>query len=100
MGNRKNIVVEVGSILVFALGVFALTSILTYHSADPSMLSQVIDSPRNACGRVGAYFSSFVLNCFGMGGFIVPAALFAVAATIHKRTGWLSVLGALGNMAA
>src|SRR4051794_18229065 len=98
MGNRKDIRVEVGSILVFALGVFVLFSLATYHSADPSFFSNSVSVSHNACGRVGAYFSSIVLNCFGLGAFLFPAALFFIAATIHKRGGWVSVLATLSGM--
>src|SRR4051812_6199493 len=98
MGNRKNIGVEVGSILVFALGVFALVSLVTFHSADPSIFSEGSAVALNACGRVGAYLASFFLNCFGMGGFLLPAAFFFIATTIHNRVGWVPVLGVLGGM--
>lgn len=99
MGNRKNISAEVGSILVFALGVFALVSLLTYYSSDPSLFSNSATIPLNSCGRVGAYLASLALNCFGLGAFLVPAALFLIAATIHRREGLVPVMGTLGGMA-
>ncbi len=98
MGNRKNISVEVGSILVFALGLFAMLALVTYHANDSSFFSISMSAPQNACGRVGAYFSSLILNSFGLGSFLLPAALFFVAATIHKQRGITPVLGSLGGM--
>src|SRR6476469_2588449 len=98
MGSRKNVAIEVGSILVFALGVFTLIALLTYHSTDPSLLTQAKGVAENACGRVGAYLASTVLSCFGMGAFLVPAAFFFVAATIHKKEGMVRVWGTLGGM--
>jgi DNA segregation ATPase FtsK/SpoIIIE-like protein len=98
MGNRKNIAVEVGSILVFALGVFSLFSIVTYHSSDPSMFTYSAGLPLNACGRMGAFISSAILHFYGMGAFLLPAALFFIAATIHRGDGLVPVIGTLGGM--
>ncbi len=99
MVNRKNIVVEVGSICVFTLGVFTLFSLTTYYGADSSLFSSGTQLPHNYCGRIGAYIASAGLNYFGMGGFLLPASLFFIAATIHKRGGIVSILGTIGGMA-
>src|SRR4051812_40896108 len=99
MGNRKNIAAEVGSIVVFALGILALFSLLTYHGADPSLFSNATRIPFNYCGRVGAFLSSATLSYFGLGAFLFPAALFFISATIHKQEGAVPVLGTLGGMA-
>ena len=98
MGNRKNISVEIGSILVFALGVFTLFSILTYQSSDPSLFTSSVALPLNACGRVGAYLSSLILNCFGMGAFLFPALCFFLAAMLHKGEATVLLFGTLGGM--
>ncbi len=98
MENRKSVGAEIGSILVFGLSVFTLCALATYHPADPSFFSNSTTIPVNACGKVGALLASAVLQCFGIGGFLVPAALFFIAATIFKREGFLRVFGTLGGM--
>jgi S-DNA-T family DNA segregation ATPase FtsK/SpoIIIE len=98
MGSRKNIGVEVGSIVVFALGMFVLLSLITYHSSDPSLLTNSASISLNACGRIGAYLSSAILSGFGVGAFLLPVALFYIAATIHKRLNPEDVLAAMGGM--
>lgn len=98
MGNRKNIGSEVGSIVVFALGIFTVVSLLTYHGADPSLFTNSVGVPHNWCGRVGAYLSSFFLNYFGLGAFLLPAAFFFIAVTIHRRAGPVIVVGTLSGM--
>src|SRR4051794_5276171 len=98
MGNRKNIINEVGSILIFTLGVFAFFALLSYQSLDPSFFSQGGGTTSNACGRLGAYFSSFVLHLFGLGGFLVPGIFFFIASNIHKRESFVKVFGTLSWM--
>ena len=96
--GEKHLATEVASIVVFALSVFALISLLTYNAADPSLFSNSHGAPQNACGRVGAYLSSALLQWFGMGSFLVPAALLFMATTLYKREGSSKVVGTLGGM--
>lgn len=98
MRSRKNIVIEVGSIFVFVLGVFTLFALISYHGTDPSLLTQARGNAQNSCGRVGAYLASSILEWFGMGGFLIPAALFFVAASLHKKEGAAKVLSTLGGV--
>jgi hypothetical protein len=98
MGNRKNIGVEIGSILIFALGVFAFFSLATYHSADPGLFSKAVLMPRNACGRVGAFLASHSLEWFGLGAFILPVALFSASAAVHRQEGLLRFLTTLAGL--
>jgi S-DNA-T family DNA segregation ATPase FtsK/SpoIIIE len=93
--NRLN---EVSSILTFALCVFVLCALLTYNPADPSLFSNFEGAARNTCGRVGAYLASAILQGFGMGGFLIPASLFFIAAAIYKREGTVRIVGTLGGM--
>ena len=95
----KNLIAEVGSILIFALSIFVLITLVTYNSGDPSMFSNGKGIAHNACGRMGAYLASGVLQWFGIGAFLLPAALFFISATIHKREGSVRVIGTLGGMA-
>ncbi len=94
----KSVSVEIGSILVFAFAVFAVTALATYHPNDPSFFTATNAKVANACGRVGAYLASGFFECFGIAAFLVPAALFFIAASIYRREGALRVLGTLSGM--
>ncbi len=94
----KSLSVEIGSILVFAFSIFALTALATYHPSDPSFFTASTAKVANACGRVGAYLASGFFECFGIAAFLVPAALFFIAASIFRREGGLRVLGTLSGM--
>jgi S-DNA-T family DNA segregation ATPase FtsK/SpoIIIE len=94
----KNLVSEVLSIVVFALSLFTFLALLTYNPADPSVFSTAKALPQNACGKVGASLSALALQCFGLGAFLLPAALFFIAARIHRREGIVRFLGTLGGM--
>jgi S-DNA-T family DNA segregation ATPase FtsK/SpoIIIE len=95
---HRNRWTEVNSLLTFALCVFVLCALLTYNQADPSLFSNIEGAAHNTCGRVGAYLSSLILQGFGMGGFLIPAALFFMAASIYKREGTVRIVGTLGGM--
>ena len=95
----KNPLTEAGSLSVFAMSAFTLFALLTYTASDPSLFSNGHGLAHNACGRVGAYVSSLFLQGFGMGAFVLPAALLFVSITIHKREGLTRVIGTLGGMA-
>ena len=94
----KNPRQEVVSILMFALSVFLLCALVTYSPQDPSFFSNFNGEPHNACGRVGAMMASLILQWFGMGGFLVPAATFFMAYVIHRGEGMTRVVGTLGGM--
>jgi DNA segregation ATPase FtsK/SpoIIIE-like protein len=94
----RDLALEVASILIFALSVFTLVALLTNHSTDPSGFSNVKGGALNACGRVGAYVSALALQFLGIGAFLLPAALFFGAATVHRREGVIRFIGTLGGM--
>lgn len=96
--ERKNLATEVGSIIVFASALFTLCAMWTYVPTDPSLFSSTDAAAQNACGRVGAYLSSLILEVFGLGGFLVPASMFFIAAAIHKKEGSTRLIGTLGGM--
>ena len=94
----KPIASEAGSIVIFALAIFLTAALLTYWPTDPSFFSNSTSAAHNACGKVGAFLSSLFLECFGIGAFLTPAALFFLAATVFKREGTTRFLGTLGGM--
>lgn len=89
---------EVASILAFALGVFVLCALLTYSPSDPSFFSNFQGTPKNMCGKAGAYLAALILQGFGMGGFIIPAEFFFVSAAVHRRESASRMIGSLGGM--
>jgi S-DNA-T family DNA segregation ATPase FtsK/SpoIIIE len=98
MGNGKKIGVEVGSILVFGLGVFTLVSLAGFHAADPSFFSSGVNIPQNFCGKIGSFLAAALFHVFGLGAFLFPAAFFFVASSLHRREGVVHVMGVLGGM--
>jgi DNA segregation ATPase FtsK/SpoIIIE, S-DNA-T family len=97
-GGGKHLGSEAGSIVLFGLSVFSLFALMTYNSADPSFFSNSHSAALNACGRMGAYLSSAMLQTFGLGAFLIPAAIIFIAAIVHKREGSVRVVGTLGGM--
>ena len=63
-------------ILIFALAVFMLVSLVTYHSSDPGW-SHLINAGTvaNAGGRVGAWIADFFLYLFGYLAYLFPVML-------------------------
>ncbi len=100
MGNRKNISVEVGSLFVLALGVFTCVALVSYHATDPSFFSSGVEVPLNACGRVGSYLAAALLNVFGLGGFLFPAAFGFIAYSIYESESSVKIVSILGSMTA
>lgn len=94
----KKLSTEVASVLILGTALFTLCALITFHSEDPSLFSQNSGAALNACGRAGAFFASLFLNGFGIGAFLIPAALFFSAATLHQRAGVVRLMGTLGGM--
>jgi len=96
----KHLTTELASILVFAVAIFSIIGLVTFHPGDPSLFSSGSRGVAvlNACGKMGAYVSSFLLECFGLGAFLLPAALVFMAAEIFKREGRIRFIGTLGGM--
>lgn len=94
----KSISVEFGSVFVFAFAIFVLVGLITYSPNDPSLFTTTTELVRNACGKVGAYLSSMLFECFGIAAFLVPAALFFISASLFKKEGGIRLLGTLSGM--
>src|SRR5262245_7295258 len=63
-------------ILTFALSLFFLLSLLTYHPSDPGWSSiGVSGNAANAGGFAGAWFSDLFLYVFGYPAFLFPLML-------------------------
>lgn len=90
---------EAGSLIVFALGLFTLLALITFHPHDPSVFSNVRDVAHNACGKVGALFASSLLQFFGLGAFLVPAGFFFVATTLYQGESSVKIFGRVGGIA-
>jgi S-DNA-T family DNA segregation ATPase FtsK/SpoIIIE len=98
LSGGKNLRIEVVSILLFAASIFTLVAFFTYNPADPSAFSNAVGPAANSCGKVGSYIAAAFLQWFGLGAFIVPAALFFMAMTVFKREGSVRLWGTLGGM--
>lgn len=89
---------EILTLFLFAVGVFVLTSILTYHPDDPSLFSKTSHAASNACGWVGAYLSALFLHSLGMGAFFIPFSLFFLTVAIFRKESALKVLSMLAGL--
>ena len=96
--QEKDLKAELGSVALFALALFSLAAILTYSPSDPGFFSSSNAEIQNSCGKVGAYLASLMLQCFGLGSFLLPAALGFVSASVYKREGGVRIIGTLGGM--
>ena len=76
-----------GALIVFgAVAIYLLSSLITYHSADPGWShSESTDSIRNAGGLVGAWFADSFLYLFGYLAYLFPIMVAYV--------GWLMFKG-------
>ncbi|MFZ9595998.1 MAG: DNA translocase FtsK [Bdellovibrionia bacterium] len=100
MGNRKNIGVEIGSILIFALGVFVFFSLVSFHESDPGFWIKTAGLAKNACGRIGASLARGIFSVLGMGAFLIPMALFLSSAAIHRKQKPTELLLTLGGLSS
>jgi len=82
---KKGISTELVTIGVTAIGVFLWIAIFSYHSQDASFFTQSTEVSLNACGRVGAYLASLLLQFFGMGAFLIPVGFLFVASNLHSK---------------
>lgn len=96
--NKKNPVTEVLSILFFGSAAFSIVSLMTYHPNDPSLFTQTSQNAQNLCGWVGAYFADVLLQAVGLSAFLIPAALFFLAAIAHYKEGLFKTLGTFFGM--
>ena len=97
---QKNLFLEIVGILIFAGALFSILTLITYYPNDPSLFSNVTGKALNACGVAGAYLASTLLNGLGLSAFLIPAALFFMAATLHHQEGTPRVISVLGGMTA
>lgn len=95
---EKNHWVEASSISLVAATLFTLCALFSYAPKDPSFFTNSHGPIANACGKVGAYLSSTLLTWFGMGAFLLPAAIFFIAYSIYRREGGLRVLATMAGM--
>lgn len=96
--ESKSPLIEVSSLVIFALALFVCVALWTYHPGDPSLFTESSHPIQNACGRVGAYLSGLLFECVGIAAFLVPAALFFISASVFKREGSLKLLGTCSGM--
>ncbi len=94
----KDLKSELGSVAWFALALFTLCSIITYTPQDAGFFSSSQIAVQNACGKVGAYLASLMIQGFGLGAFLLPAAIGMVSASVYKREGAVRIIGTLGGM--
>ncbi|RTE87178.1 DNA translocase FtsK [Aliidiomarina sp. B3213] len=77
---------EAGLILVSALSIFLLTSLLTFHPADPGWTQAgYTQEIQNAAGPIGAWFADVLLFVFGIMAYAMPFLLMLAGYFIFYR---------------
>jgi S-DNA-T family DNA segregation ATPase FtsK/SpoIIIE len=74
--NRIN---ELIGLLLLSLGLVVLLSLTSYRLQDPSWSTAAALRPANLIGYPGAFFADLLLQSFGIGAFLFPVFLFALA---------------------
>ncbi len=95
---KKGLGIELGTIIVTAIGIFAWIAIFTYHSQDSSLFTQSTEPVLNACGQVGASLAALVLQFFGLASFLLPVGFLFVAARMHSSDGLARALSSLAGL--
>jgi S-DNA-T family DNA segregation ATPase FtsK/SpoIIIE len=95
---KKGISTELVTIGVTALGVFLWISIFSFHSQDASFFTQSTEPSLNACGQVGAYVASVLLQLFGLGAFLIPVGFLFVSAHLHSKESLSRSLSSLAGI--
>ena len=75
--RKPGLAVEIAAVLMIFVGIFALLSLASYDSRDPSWASALESGHevRNYAGRAGAHFAEALLQFLGLMAFFVPFAL-------------------------
>jgi S-DNA-T family DNA segregation ATPase FtsK/SpoIIIE len=107
MFEERSLKFDLLTLLLLAGCLFLVTSLWSYDAADPPG-TLVIPPPvtiQNACGRVGAYASGFLLQNLGLGAYYLAASLAVVIILmiiqrktdqpVLRSTGWVMSLMAL-----
>jgi S-DNA-T family DNA segregation ATPase FtsK/SpoIIIE len=70
---------ELIGLLLLSLGLVVVLSLTSYRLQDPSWSTAAAVRPANLIGYPGAFFADLLLQGFGVGAFLFPALLFALA---------------------
>jgi len=86
---KHRLVREILGVVFFALALFFLLSLISYHPDDPSF-NHVVETRvvHNLIGRFGAYSASFTLTFFGGMAFFLPLALVLMGWSQLKVQEW------------
>jgi S-DNA-T family DNA segregation ATPase FtsK/SpoIIIE len=70
---------EVAGLLLLVLGIVMLLSLASYHVQDPSWNTAAAARPTNLIGYPGAWLADLLLQGFGIGAFLFPVLVLALA---------------------
>ncbi len=95
---KKEISKELVTIGITAVGIFLWIAIFSYHSQDASFFTRSTEPSLNACGQIGAYLASALLQFFGFGAFLIPVGFLFVATHLHSRESFARSLSSLAGI--
>ncbi|NNG01812.1 MAG: DNA translocase FtsK [Desulfobacteraceae bacterium] len=85
---------EIVGIFLFFLVIFTLISLISYQSADPSLLHNagVLGKAKNLFGIFGAHVSGLFVGLFGIGAFWIPVLLLLASILFFGKGAKVSVV--------
>lgn len=93
MFENRNRQLDIAALLLAAVTLLTGLSLFTYHRADPvaltdssaGMVYPVPESTQNACGRLGAVLSHYLLQTLGIGAFVALASLAVLTILLFRQ---------------
>ncbi|MGQ9618211.1 MAG: DNA translocase FtsK [Candidatus Aminicenantia bacterium] len=89
----------IGAVLFFGFALLILLSIVSYDPLDPSFFTQGTSQKiNNFIGIIGAYFSDFLIQIFGINSFLIPLVLFLIGKDLWRgkiESYWFKAFGFL-----
>ena len=95
---KKELRIELATILMTAFAVFLWIALFSYHSQDSSLFTESTQPILNACGQVGASIAALFFQFFGMPAFLIPLGFLFVAVSLHSYEGVARSLSSLGGL--
>lgn len=78
---------EIYAVLLFALSVFLLLALISYHPSDSSFnhYATEVSPPRNLIGAFGSYTADTLIRMLGLAAFFLPIFLFILSLIYFKQ---------------
>lgn len=98
--SKRDLTLEIFSLILFAMGAFLFIALLTYDSNDPSVFGYQGEAHavHNACGKGGALLASFAIQSFGFASYLLPFAFLFSGVTLMKGQSFRAIIARLSML--